>query len=37
MEIVVSGAYYEGAWVALWEYVNDDLGPTLQLSLGCGA
>jgi hypothetical protein len=37
MEIVVSGAYYEGAWVAIWEYVDDDLGPTLQLSLGCGA
>ena len=37
MEIVTSGRYYEGAWVEVWEWVDDDLGPVVQLSQGCGA
>lgn len=37
MEIVVSGLYYEGAWVEVWEWVDDDIGAAMQLSLGCGA
>lgn len=37
MEVVISAAYYEGLGVEVWEYVDDDLGPTLQLSLGCGS
>ena len=37
MEIIVNGAYYEGMSWDLWEYVNDDLGPVLQLQTGCGA
>jgi hypothetical protein len=37
MEIVVSGKYYEGSWVEIWEYVNDDLGLVRQLQSGCGA
>lgn len=37
MEIIVNGAYFEGISWELWEYVNDDLGPVLQLSIGCGS
>lgn len=37
MEIVTSGIYYEGAWIEMWEYVDDDLGPVPQLSQGCGS
>jgi len=37
MEIVTSGAYYEGAWIEVWEYVDDDIGPSPQLSQGCGS
>ena len=37
MEIVISAAYYEGLGVEVWEYVNDDLGPIIQLSTGCGS
>lgn len=37
MEIVLTGAYYEGLWVEVWEYVNDDLGPVSQLTQGCGS
>jgi hypothetical protein len=36
MEIVIDAAYYEGLAVEIWEYVNDDLGPVLQLGMGCG-
>ena len=36
MEVVVSTAYYEGVGVDVWEYVDDDLGPTMQVSAGCG-
>jgi hypothetical protein len=36
MEIVVSSAYYEGLGVQVWEYVNDDLGPVIQIGQGCG-
>jgi len=36
MEVVVSTAYYEGVGVDVWEYVDDDLGPTMQISAGCG-
>lgn len=37
MEIVLSSAYYEGAGVEVWEYVNDDLGPVRVIGTGCGA
>ncbi|MCI0679147.1 MAG: hypothetical protein L0Z63_08935 [Actinobacteria bacterium] len=37
MEIVVSAAYYEGLGVEVWEYVDDDIGPTPVLSVGCGS
>lgn len=37
MEIALRGGYYEGSWLDLWEYVNDDLGPVAVLSIGCGA
>jgi hypothetical protein len=37
MEIVLDSAYYEGVGVEVWEYVNDDIGPTAQISTGCGA
>jgi hypothetical protein len=37
MEIVVSSAYYEGLGVEVWEYVDDDLGPTPQIGVGCGS
>lgn len=37
MEIVLHGSYYEGEWVEIWEYVNDDLGLMRRLSAGCGA
>jgi len=37
MEIVVTSRYYEGLGFGVWEYVNDDLGPVLQIESGCGA
>ena len=37
MEIVISGTYYEGAWIEVWEYVDDDMGASPQLTQGCGA
>lgn len=37
MEIVVDAAYFEGLGVEVWEYVDDDLGPVQQLSMGCGS
>lgn len=36
MEIVLNGVYYEGAGWEVWEYVNDDLGPVMQIGSGCG-
>ncbi|HSJ85486.1 MAG TPA: hypothetical protein VLA91_16920 [Acidimicrobiia bacterium] len=36
MEVVLSTAYYEGVGVDVWEYVDDDLGLTPQISAGCG-
>jgi hypothetical protein len=37
MEIILDSVYYEGVGVEVWEYVNDDIGPTAQISTGCGA
>lgn len=37
MEIVLDSAFFEGFGVAVWEYVNDDIGPKLQLQAGCGS
>jgi hypothetical protein len=36
MEIVMNETYYEGNGVVVWEYVNDDLGPVMQIVSGCG-
>ena len=36
MEIVLYEVYYEGSGWTVWEYVNDDLGPVLQIGSGCG-
>ena len=36
MEVVLSTAYYEGVGVEVFEYVDDDLGLTKQISAGCG-
>jgi hypothetical protein len=37
MEIAIDGYYYEGSGTAVWEYIDDDLGPVAVLSAGCGA
>ena len=37
MELVIDSAFFEGFGVAVWEYVNDDIGPKLQLQAGCGS
>jgi hypothetical protein len=37
MEVVLSIAYYEGAGVEVWEYVDDDLGPVRVIGQGCGS
>ena len=37
MEIAINGAYYEGYWTAIHDYINDDLGPWEVLSVGCGS
>lgn len=37
MEIIMNSAYFEGFGVSVWEYVNDDLGPVIQLQTGCGS
>lgn len=37
MEIVTNGAFFEGFGISVWEYVDDDLGPVLQLQGGCGS
>lgn len=37
MEIVMDAVYYEGLGVVVYEYVNDDLGPVAQISMGCGS
>jgi hypothetical protein len=36
MEIVVSAAQYEGIGVEVWEWIDDEQGPTPQISIGCG-
>jgi hypothetical protein len=36
MEMVISSNYYEGSGVEVWEYVDDDHGPVLAISQGCG-
>jgi hypothetical protein len=36
MEIVINGRYYEGSGWEVWEYVNDDLGPVMQIATWCG-
>lgn len=37
MEVVTSGQYYEGAWIEIWEWIDDDIGISVQLSQGCGS
>lgn len=37
MEIVLDSAFFEGLTVEVYEYVNNDLGPVVQLAIGCGA
>jgi len=37
MEIVTNSAYFEGFGVNVWEYVNDDIGPSIALQTGCGS
>lgn len=37
MEIVTDSAFFEGFGVTVWEYVNDDIGPTIRLQAGCGS
>jgi hypothetical protein len=36
MEFVLNEVYSEGAGWTDWEYVNDDLGPVMQIGTGCG-
>ncbi|HET9260195.1 MAG TPA: hypothetical protein VFP42_08730 [Acidimicrobiia bacterium] len=36
MEIVTSGTFFESLAVTVWEYVDDVLGLTLALQMGCG-
>ena len=36
MEMIIHEVYYEGSAWSVWEYLNDDLGPVLQISSGCG-
>lgn len=37
MELVLDSAYFEGLGVAVWEYIDDDLGPIVVLETGCGS
>lgn len=37
MEIVIGGPVWEGSFLGVYEYQNDDLGPVEVLSCGCGA
>lgn len=37
MEIVLDSFYYEGRSTAIYEYINNDLGPVAVLGAGCGA
>ena len=37
MEIITNSAFFEGFSVAVWEYINDDLGPVQVLDVGCGS
>jgi hypothetical protein len=36
MELIANSAFFEGFNIAVWEYVNDNLGPTSVLEVGCG-
>ena len=36
MEIVTSGVFFESLAVTVWEYVDDDVGLTFALQMGCG-
>lgn len=37
MELVLDSAYFEGLGIAVWEYIDDDLGPVVVLETGCGS
>lgn len=37
MEVMTNSAFFEGFSVAVWDYVNDDLGPVKVLETGCGS
>lgn len=37
MEIISNSAFFEGFNVAVWEYVDDDLGPVEVFGIGCGS
>lgn len=37
MEVIANLAYFEGFAVAVWEFVDDDLGPVVALETGCGS
>lgn len=37
MEIAIRDAYYEGAGLVLWEFIDDDIGFLPVLGIGCGA
>lgn len=37
MEVITNLIYFEGFGVAVWEYVDDDLGPVVVLETGCGS
>ncbi|MCP4084188.1 MAG: hypothetical protein GY745_03915 [Actinomycetia bacterium] len=37
LEVVTTSTYYEGAGTSVWEYINDELGPTVVMSAACGA
>jgi hypothetical protein len=36
MEIVTSGVFFESLAVTVWEYVDEDVGLTFALQMGCG-
>ena len=37
MEIILDSAFFEGFAVAVWEYVDDDIGAKMQIQVGCGS
>jgi hypothetical protein len=37
MELITNSAFFEGFNVTIWEYVNDDLGPSEAMQTGCGS